>query len=256
MILHTDNGKEFVSKLIVQMLKKMSPSTTTVTGRPRRLQDQGSIENLNKLAKRILSNLDQEDRHSGKIPNWTFNLGKLAAVVNSQMQKGSNQVTSYEAVFGMPYSGRETTSCNPQELRKCETVEQRMALIEDPQFASIAQKHCILDKEEEEQESDSDNEENFWEDVSSDIDENELSRLDDLLPEDDDNGIQKEQHAKESPKEIETESSKEGPSTPKPATQSTTKHTREVFLHRFDLSTAWKLTRRKSRKKRALLDGT
>ena len=61
MIFHTDNGTEFVSKLVIRMLKERSPTTTTVTGRPRRPQDQVSIENMNKLAKRVLGNFDQED---------------------------------------------------------------------------------------------------------------------------------------------------------------------------------------------------
>ena len=51
LIFHTDNGKEFVSKLILSMLKALSPSTSTVTGRPRNPRDQGSVENVNKVAK-------------------------------------------------------------------------------------------------------------------------------------------------------------------------------------------------------------
>ena len=123
MIFHTDNGKEFVSKLIIQMLKQLSPSTTTVTGRPCRPQDQGSMENMNKLAKRILASFDQEDRLAGQEPNWTYNLGRLAGVVNSQVQKGTHAVSACEAVFGMPFSG-QVPPCDPQALRECETIEQ------------------------------------------------------------------------------------------------------------------------------------
>jgi hypothetical protein len=33
-ILHTDNGKEFTGKVILQAMKKNAPSMVTVTGRP------------------------------------------------------------------------------------------------------------------------------------------------------------------------------------------------------------------------------
>ena len=53
-IFHTDNGNEFTAKEILQVLKEINPSIITVTGRPRRPSDQGSVENMNKFVKRIL----------------------------------------------------------------------------------------------------------------------------------------------------------------------------------------------------------
>ena len=162
MIFHTDNGTEFVSKLVIRMLKERSPSTTTVTGRPRRPQDQGSIENMNKLAKRVLGNFDQEDRLAGRGPNWTNNLGWLMSVVNSHEQKGLHNVTSYEAVFGLPYSGTATAPCSQTELRKCETIQQRLNLVDDPHFKSVVEKHYEIAVSDDESLSNLE-QDDFWE---------------------------------------------------------------------------------------------
>ena len=41
-IFHSDNSKEFVAKLILDLLKELDPNIATVTGRPRTPRDQGS----------------------------------------------------------------------------------------------------------------------------------------------------------------------------------------------------------------------
>jgi hypothetical protein len=48
-IFHTDNGKEFTAKVILQFLRQLNPNILSVTGRPRRPNDQGSVESMNKL---------------------------------------------------------------------------------------------------------------------------------------------------------------------------------------------------------------
>jgi len=50
-IFHTDNGKEFLAKLILKILKELNPYIVTVTGRPHTPRDQGSVESMNKLIK-------------------------------------------------------------------------------------------------------------------------------------------------------------------------------------------------------------
>jgi hypothetical protein len=40
-IFHTDNGKEFTAKLVLQFLRMMNPNILAVTGRVRQPQDQG-----------------------------------------------------------------------------------------------------------------------------------------------------------------------------------------------------------------------
>jgi len=88
-IFHTDNGSEFTAKEILQLLKELCPSILTVTGRPRKPSDQGSVENMNKLAKRILHSVEQEEKSKGRVPNWTRLLGRMMGVVNSQKHRSS-----------------------------------------------------------------------------------------------------------------------------------------------------------------------
>ncbi len=96
-----------MSKVVNDLLKKANPAICSVTGRPRRPQDQGSIENLNRQIKRILNSFDQEDRLNNREPNWTNKLGRLMAALNSQEQKGKWAVFAYEAVYGQTYNGNE-----------------------------------------------------------------------------------------------------------------------------------------------------
>ena len=73
---HTDNGKEFTAKLILRFLCHLNPNVLLVTGRPRRPQDQGSVENTNKLAKRTPGCVLAKRR--------SVVLGSVAAFINSQ----------------------------------------------------------------------------------------------------------------------------------------------------------------------------
>jgi len=131
-IFHTDNGKEFTAKAILQFLRRLNPSILSVTGRPRRPRDQGSVENMNKLVKRVLGSVLAERRMAGKNPNWTEVLGCVAAVVNSQAGRGKNDVSAYEAVFGQPYDHQ--FSCSKEEARMCWTIDQRMLVTNDAEF--------------------------------------------------------------------------------------------------------------------------
>jgi len=45
-IFHTDNGNEFTANEIIQFLKSINPGILSVTGRPRKPNDQGSVEIL------------------------------------------------------------------------------------------------------------------------------------------------------------------------------------------------------------------
>jgi transposase InsO family protein len=103
-IFHTDNGKEFTAKSILKFLCHLNPNVLTVTGRPRRHCDQGSIENMNKFVKRVLAMVLSERREAGENPNWTEVLGSVAATINSQHDRGKNEVSSYEAVFGQRFN--------------------------------------------------------------------------------------------------------------------------------------------------------
>ena len=70
-IFHTDNGKEFTARSILQFLRRVNPNILTVTGRPRKPSDQGSVERMNRLVKRVIGSELAERRMAGENPNWT-----------------------------------------------------------------------------------------------------------------------------------------------------------------------------------------
>ena len=99
-IFYTDNGKEFVAKEILELLKDINPNILSVTGRPRTPRDQGSVESMNKLIKKVLASIESEVRTSGKTPNWTNLLGRVMAAVNNQKGRSRCAETVYKKVFG------------------------------------------------------------------------------------------------------------------------------------------------------------
>ncbi len=52
-IFHTDNGKEFTGKIILEFLCELYPNIFTVTSQPQRPSDQGLMENMNQFVKGI-----------------------------------------------------------------------------------------------------------------------------------------------------------------------------------------------------------
>jgi transposase InsO family protein len=58
-IFHTDNGKGFTAKVVLEFLWDLNPNILTVTGRPRCPSDQGSVENMNKFVKRTLGTISR-----------------------------------------------------------------------------------------------------------------------------------------------------------------------------------------------------
>jgi hypothetical protein len=65
MICHTNNRKEFMAQVVLEFLWDLNPNITTVTGRPRRLSDQGYVENMNEFVKRTLGSVLAEYRLVG-----------------------------------------------------------------------------------------------------------------------------------------------------------------------------------------------
>ena len=123
-IFHTDNGKEFTARRILRFLRSISPSIITVTGRPRQPSDQGSVESMNKLVKRLIGSELAERRAAGDNPNWTEILGAIMSNINSQHGRMINSVSAYQAVFGQLYD--QSVSCSLDDARDCWTVEQRL----------------------------------------------------------------------------------------------------------------------------------
>ncbi len=116
-IFHTDNGKEFTAKLILQFLRAMNPNILTVTGRPRHPHDQGFVENMNKFVKRVLGMVLAERRLAGENPNSTEVLRSVAATINLQHGCGKNGVSLYKAVFGHEFNHK--FACSKEEARRC-----------------------------------------------------------------------------------------------------------------------------------------
>ena len=144
-IFHSNNGKEFTSKSILEMLKAMNANIMSVTGRPRKPSNQGSVENINKLIKRVTADLEETERQEGKMPNWTMLQGKVMGIVNKQYGKGANSFSAYESVFGMNYDP-PIPCCSREKLRKCVTIDERMKLVASPRLDSIARQMYKFDE--------------------------------------------------------------------------------------------------------------
>lgn len=66
-VFQTDNGKEFVATIVTEtldLLRKRDPHCITVQGRPRKPQDQGSVERSNGMTKTVLEALQREEQIS------------------------------------------------------------------------------------------------------------------------------------------------------------------------------------------------
>ncbi len=83
-IFHTDNGKDFTAKDVLKFLPDLNQNILMVTGRPRHPSYQGSVESMNKFAKRTIGTVLAEYQLVGKHPNWTEVLGSVASAINMQ----------------------------------------------------------------------------------------------------------------------------------------------------------------------------
>jgi hypothetical protein len=99
-IFHTNNGKEFTAKVVLELLWDLNPNILMVTGRPPLPSDQGSVENMNKFVKRTLGTVLAEYRLVGKHRYWREVLGSIASAINMQHGRGGNDISAYEAVYG------------------------------------------------------------------------------------------------------------------------------------------------------------
>ena len=85
---------------VLEFLHELNPAILAVTGRCRHPCDLGSVENMNKLVKRVLNSVLAKRRLSGENPNWTAVLGSVATAINSQCGHCINNISAYETVFG------------------------------------------------------------------------------------------------------------------------------------------------------------
>ena len=102
-IFHTDYGNEFTANVVLKFLKNNNPSILIVTGHLCTPRDQGSVESVNKLVKRILADVMLEHWRNNLSDNWTYILGQVVSCANNQRSRQKNSVPSYNAVFGMDF---------------------------------------------------------------------------------------------------------------------------------------------------------
>jgi hypothetical protein len=139
----SDNGKEFIATVVVDLIKESNPNCYLVTGRPRTPRDQGSVENANKMVQQVLKSISSENRLRSKEVNWTKLLGQVMSVCNSHSGIRKNSVSSYEAVFGQKY--HQPLQCNLSELRECKSIFQRLKLSPNERLQTYVREHNIVD---------------------------------------------------------------------------------------------------------------
>jgi hypothetical protein len=143
--LYTDNGKELIPTIVVDLLKASNPNCFIVTGRPRTPRDQGSVESANKIVQQVLKSISLENCLRFIEVNWTTLLGQVMRVCNSHSGQQKHSVLSYEAVFGQKYHPQ--LKCNMSEMHECWSIFQRLKLSPDERLETYVQQHDILDIE-------------------------------------------------------------------------------------------------------------
>jgi hypothetical protein len=82
-LFNSDNGKEFIVTIVVDLLKASNPNCFIVTGCPRTPCDQGFVKSANKIVQQVLKSISLEICLRSIEVNWTKLLGQVMAVCNS-----------------------------------------------------------------------------------------------------------------------------------------------------------------------------
>ena len=122
-LFNSDNGKEFIVTVVVDILKESNPNCYIVTGRPRTPRDQGSVESATMVVRQVLKCILSENCLQSIKVNWTKLLGQVMAVCNSHSGIRKNSVSSYKAVFGQKY--HQQLKYNMSEMHECKYDCQR-----------------------------------------------------------------------------------------------------------------------------------
>ena len=70
-ILHSDNGREFINKLIEEVTSTWPGQVQLVSGRPRHPQSQGLVEQAHYTLERMISAKILDDQTKSTSPRWT-----------------------------------------------------------------------------------------------------------------------------------------------------------------------------------------
>ncbi len=60
-LFNSDNRKEFIATIVVDLLKASNSNCFIITGRPRTPCDQGSVESANKIVQQVLKSISSEN---------------------------------------------------------------------------------------------------------------------------------------------------------------------------------------------------
>jgi hypothetical protein len=66
--LHADNGKEFITTIVVDLIKESNITCFIVMGRPKTPRDQGSVESANKIVQQVLKSISLDRGELDKTP--------------------------------------------------------------------------------------------------------------------------------------------------------------------------------------------
>jgi hypothetical protein len=105
----------------------MNPSIVTVTGCPCTKNNQGLVEIMKIIAKRINNKTEEEHPQIGNVISWTMYLGIIMAAINSMEKRRLNGLSSYEAIYRISFGGVEQYSM--KQLCSCSTVSERLQLV-------------------------------------------------------------------------------------------------------------------------------
>ena len=140
-------------------------------------QDQGSVENMNKLVKRTLGCVLAERRLAGENPNWTEVLGSVAAFINSQHGRGKFDVSAYQAVFGQEFD--HELACSKEEARKCWTIEDQLQVTNDTAFQEYVKEYFYLDADRDEDDLSYEDDSRYF--LDDNINESKMEERDDTF---------------------------------------------------------------------------
>ncbi|CAF5046794.1 unnamed protein product [Rotaria sp. Silwood1] len=125
-ILQSDNGREFVAKVILD-LTKLWPGLLIINGRPRHPESQGLVERGNAVVQQLLGKwLDTNSTN-----DWPSGLGPVMFAMNTSIARTINQ-TPFEVVFGQqPRMDDHVWKCIESHLKDKQYDEPSHIILEE-----------------------------------------------------------------------------------------------------------------------------
>ncbi len=128
---------------MLEFLRDLNPNILTVTGRPHRPSDQGSVENMIKFVKRTLGTVLAEYWLVCKHQNWTEVLGSVASAIN--MQHGGRKLTYLHMRQCMAKKWTMTSHVQRRKRANAGRYQRGLKVTNNPEFTEYACKKYIID---------------------------------------------------------------------------------------------------------------